>query len=148
MPHPHSPHSDPGSQELMTLLRETEDLAQVLSQRQDDFLHRPFAAHLALLMREQGLTIGQLGEMSLLSRSFTYQLCSGVRAPGRDIVIRLALALKLDLQTAQALLRSAQRGELYPRVRRDAILIHCIAHGRTLADTDEILQQWGEIPIL
>lgn len=135
-------------QELMTLLREKEDLARILAQRQSDFVDQPFCAHLGRMMAERGLTAAQLSQICLLSRSFTYQLCSGVRQPSRDMVVRLALAMGLDLPATQVLLRSAQRGELFPLVRRDAVLIHCVFRGRTLADTDDILRQQGETPLL
>lgn len=101
-------------QELMTLLREKEDLAQQLSQRRDDFIDQPFSAHLSRLMEGRGLSAAQLSQISLLSRSFTYQICSRIRVRGRDIVLRLALAMRLDLDITQRLLRSAQRGSCTP----------------------------------
>ena len=60
-----------------------------------------------LLKKEQiyRLNAAQLGERSQLSRSFLYQLCSGQRVPGRDIVLRLALVLELSVDQAQSLLR-------------------------------------------
>lgn len=136
------------TQELETILQQTEALQPALSLIQDN-LHSPsFSDALARQMEARGLGPQQLSALSMLSRSFTYQLCGGSRAPSRDIVLRLALVLELSLAETQQLLRAAQRGALYPRVRRDAIFIFCLSHRMSLYDTHEILTMYGEQSLL
>lgn len=136
------------TQELMDLLESTPQLTRFLEEQADNMQPPTFAQHLAALMEERGLTPAKLGELALLSRSFTYQLCSGVRAPGRDVVLRLALVLKLDPEETQRLLRTACRGALYPRVRRDAVFIFAMQQGLSLFDTNELLCSLEEPPLL
>lgn len=135
------------TQELLNLL-ESGSLSQFLEEQADHVQPLTFSQHLAALMEERGLTPAKLGELALLSRSFTYQLCSGVRTPGRDVVLRLALVLKLDLEETQRLLRTACRGALYPRVRRDAVFIFAMQQGLNLFDTNELLCSLDEPPLL
>lgn len=134
--------------ELQDLLDAAPQLAQFLEEQADNMRPPTFDRHLAALMEERGLSPARLGELALLSRSFTYQLCSGVRAPSRDVVLRLALVLKLDPEETQRLLRSACRGALYPRVRRDAALIFALQRGMSLFDANELLCSLEEEPLL
>lgn len=136
------------TQELQGLLDTTPQLEQFLMEQADNMQPPTFSRHLESLMDERGLTPAKLGELALLSRSFTYQLCSGVRAPGRDVVLRLALVLKLDLEETQRLLRTACRGALYPRVRRDAVFIYALQRGMSLFDTNELLCSLEEAALL
>ena len=53
-------------------------------------------------------------------------------------------SMQLSLEEAQYLLKLGQRGELYPRNRRDAALIYCIQHKLNLIDTELMLDQLGE----
>lgn len=123
-------------------------LTRFLEEQSDSMQPLTFSQHLAVLMEERGLTPAKLGELTLLSRSFAYQLCNGVRAPGRDVVLRLALVLKLDPDETQRLLRTACRGTLYPRVRRDAVFIFALRQGLSLFDTNELLCSLEEAPLL
>ncbi len=136
------------TQELLLLLERAEELPPVLEELSPQLDAPAFPTCLARLLEEKGMSVSRLGELALLSRSFTYQLCSGVRAPGRDIILRLALVLELTLDETQRLLRTAQRGALYPRVRRDAIIIFCLNRGLGLPDADELLRSLGEAPLV
>lgn len=136
------------TQELLALLESSSQLSQFLEEQADHMQPLTFSQHLAALMEERGLTPAKLGELALLSRSFTYQLCSGVRAPGRDVILRLALVLKLDPEETQRLLRTACRGALYPRVRRDAVFLFAMQQGLSLFDTNELLCSLDESPLL
>ena len=107
-----------------------------------------FHSRLSELMERRGYTATRLMERSGLSKSFLYQLLSGERLPGRDVVVRIALVLDLDLEETQRLLVVARKGSLYPKVRRDAAIICCILQGKGLFETDEFLEAAGEAPLL
>lgn len=136
------------TQELLLILQEAEKLNPTLNDLSPQLNAPTFHAQLSLHMEERGITASRLSETAMLSRSFTYQLCSGERAPGRDIVLRLALVLKLAVSEAQQLLRIAQKGILYPRVRRDAIIIFCLNRKKGIYEADELLTSHNELPLL
>lgn len=136
------------TQELLLLLEQSPRLEDVLEQYGESIVGTSFTEQLNALMSERSLTTVRLGELALLSRSFTYQLCSGVRAPSRDIVLRLALVLGLTVDQAQRLLLVAQRGALYPKVRRDAVVIFALSHQLSLFSADELLRSLGEVSLL
>ena len=78
-----------------------------------------------------------------VERSTLYRLISGERLTTRNVLLRIALVMRLTLDETQALLRSGQRAELYSPVKRDALLIFCITHGLTMEQTEETLTRKG-----
>lgn len=103
----------------------------------------PFHKYLNTLISEKNISIPDLGVKILLSRSFTYQIFSGDRVPSRDIILRIALALEFSLDDTQRLLKLADRGILYPKVKRDAIIIYGLNNNLGLYKTDETLAGLG-----
>lgn len=79
-----------------------------------------------------------------ISRSYAYQVLRGERRPGRDILLRTALALSLTLEETQRLLALGDCGALYPRLRRDGAVIYAISHGLSLAEAEELLTSLPE----
>jgi transcriptional regulator with XRE-family HTH domain len=83
-----------------------------------------------------------------ISSTFTYQILNGERLPGRETLLKICFALKLSIDETQRTLTIAQKGVLYPKVRRDAAIIACIASKRTLQEADEYLLTAGEESLL
>lgn len=104
--------------------------------------------YMSALINEAGMDIPTLAKEMLTGRSFVYQIFDGTRKPGRETLLKMALALRLDLPQTQRLLMLAQRGSLYPRVRRDAVIIYAIEHGYTLIQADEALCSVRETPLI
>lgn len=74
-----------------------------------------------------------------ISKSYGYQILRGERTPGRDVLLRTALVLRLSLAEAQRLLAVGGCGALYPRVRRDAAIIFSLNQNMSLLETEELL---------
>lgn len=79
-----------------------------------------------------------------LSKSYGYQILRGERTPGRDVLLRTALALRLSLRETQRLLAVGGCGALYPRVRRDAAVVFALNQQMTLLETEELLASLPE----
>ena len=79
-----------------------------------------------------------------LSKSYGYQILRGERIPGRDVLLRTALVLRLSLQETQRLLALGGCGALYPRVRRDAAVIFALNQHMSLLETEELLASLPE----
>lgn len=79
-----------------------------------------------------------------ISKSYGYQVLRGERTPGRDIILRTALALQLSLKETQRLLAVGDCGALYPKVRRDAAVIFALNQKMTLLETEDLLSSLPE----
>ena len=64
--------------------------------------------------------------------------------PTKDKVVRLSLAMNLTLEECQKALKISGRSALYPRVRRDSIIIYALENQLTIFRCDELLKKYGE----
>lgn len=103
-----------------------------------------FTDYLYKIMDEKNITFKQLSVMTNISLSHIYQISSGQKGTGRDNTILMAIAMGLDLEQTQKFLKLSHNGMLYPKVKRDAIIICCIECGMTVEETDNKLVENSE----
>ena len=101
------------------------------------------SSYLNAKLAEKGLKKSAVIKAAQLNETFGYQIFSGQRKASRDKVLALGLAMGLDLHDMRLLLAHANLGDLYPKNRRDAVLIYCVSHGFGLIKTDEALFDLG-----
>lgn len=104
--------------------------------------------YLQELLQEHEMSIPDLIVKTILSKSFVYQVFSGKRNPGRDILLRIAFAMHLAIEETQRLFIIAGKGALYPKVHRDAIIMFCLEKGMSLDEANEFLENSSERGIL
>ncbi len=121
---------------------------QFMEKKLDRIDDLQFGDYLSGLMTKYDLTAGQLIIRTCLSKPFVYQILNGGRMPGRDVVLRIALALRADLDETQRLLTLAEKGALYPKIRRDAAILCCIESRKSLEYTNLFLKEHGEKELL
>lgn len=136
------------TEELLSELMETRRIDEFLQNYENELKGINLKEYLYDLLEKADLTIPQVIEKASIGRSLAYQIFDGRRTPNRNLLIRLAIIMKLSLAETQRLLRVAQRGDLYPRIQRDAAIIFCIQHGYSLIDTNELLENLGEAILL
>ena len=112
------------------------DHEQLVSQELTDYLEQLRAA--------QGMSKADVIRESELNSTFVYDMFQGKSKPGRDNAIKLAFGLRCSLKQTQRLLRLSGMAELWPKKRRDAIIIWCIEQGKDLATCDDELWRLGE----
>ncbi len=100
------------------------------------------------LLEKHNVTTQQVIVETVLSKSYVYQVLSGERKPGRDIIIKIAIAATLSLDETQHLLMLGEKGILYPKVKRDAIIMSSILRERNVAETHDFLISLGEKGLL
>ncbi len=139
---------DLSTADIQKLLRESGKFEQFLNTSGSAVDNPTLHTTLSALQQISGLTIAQIADAALLSHPYAYQVFSGKRNPGRDVLVCITLAMGLDLDWTQKLLRLANKGELYPRVRRDAAIIFGIHHRYTLAQMEDMLLGLGEATLI
>ena len=136
--------------------RLTEDLLERLlaASRPEDYLSegetidRTLPDYLRQLLDSRGLKRAEVVRASGVNGTVVYDIFAGKSRPGRDHAIMLAFGLGCTLRETQRLLRLAGVAELWPKVRRDAIMIWCIDHGLTREQCDDQLWSLGEHTLL
>ena len=74
-----------------------------------------------------------------IDRTYGHQLFSGRRKPSRDKVIQLAFGFELGVEGIQRLLKVARKPSLYTKLKRDAVVIYCLAQDMGIAEAQNVL---------
>lgn len=115
----------------------------------DDFSDKiTLKEYLHDLLSKHDVTLAEVVRISLLSKSYVYQIFNGERMPSRDVLLRIGISMSCDVDEMQHLLILAQTGLLYPKVKRDAAILCCISQKLTLEETNDFLEQISERPML
>lgn len=133
------------TQELMNALLSKGRVEDYLRENEGEMLSDTLASCLDSLLSRHGLKKGAVIEAAQIERSYGYQLFSGRRGtPSRDVLLSLALAMHLSVEETQTLLRTAGLAMLYPRVRRDSVILRALADGASVMDCNDRLDDCGE----
>ncbi|MCL2501200.1 MAG: hypothetical protein FWE90_12830 [Defluviitaleaceae bacterium] len=86
----------------------------------------PFHVHIKQLCDETETTVEHIIRTAEIERTHGHKFFNGTRIPSRDKVLQLAFGFGLDCAGAQKLLTLAKRGALYPKIKRDAVIIYAL----------------------
>ena len=114
----------------------------------EQLVSQELTAYLEQLRAAQGMSKADVIRESELNSTFVYDMFQGKSKPGRDNAIKLAFGLRCSLKQTQRLLRLSGMAELWPKKRRDAIIIWCIEQGKDLAACDDELWRLGETTLV
>lgn len=128
--------------ELMTILKTKEHYQEFLAECSNEIIHN-ISTYLNTLMTTS--TVSTLSKQSGLSESYLYKLLEGKRCnPSRDTLLQICFGLELDLDKSNYLLRAGNFNILYPRIKRDSIIIFCLNKKYNLIKCDQMLLDSGE----
>lgn len=111
-------------------------------------LDRTLPDYLHELLADKGMRRADVVRASGLNPTVVYDIFAGKSRPGRDNAIMLAFGLRCTLREAQRLLRLAGVAELWPKVRRDAVVAWCMDRGLSRTACDDELWRFGEKTLL
>lgn len=126
--------------QLLKTIQETKrDGLNTLMESLDDLT---FSQYLNHILEIKHVTKAQVLSKTTIQRNYGYQIFDGSKIPNKDKVIQLSLALGLDLHITNNLLSLSNNGMLYPKVKRDALLIYCIENKKSVYETNECLMEY------
>lgn len=126
--------------ELMNELTEEEiSIDEYLENNSDIISNADIKRHWHSLIEKSQLSSFDIINRSEFAYAYYYEVIGGKKIPSRDKVIRLILAMHLTLDDCQKTLRICGLSELYPRFRRDSIIIYAVTHGLTVYELNELL---------
>lgn len=133
---------------LVEILKESSELKGVLDDFSGNINNPTLHTYLSDQIRKRGLQPSDVIQKTSLSKSFVYQVLAGTRVPSRDVLLQLSFLIGMDLEGTQKLLTIAQRGILYPKVRRDAAILFCLNKKFTLEQANDLLSEVGELSLV
>lgn len=93
---------------------------------------------------KSGMSKSNIINKSEFNYSFFYDVINGRKIPARDKIIRLALTMDLNLDDCQQALRLSDKALLYPRIKRDSIIIFAVNNSLTILECNELLNKFNE----
>ena len=128
---------------LMKRLFRTKNIASFMQNNERHLEQPDFCAMLKTICGERELVPERVILRAQIDRTYGHQLFSGIRKPSRDKVIQLAIGIGLNVEETQRLLQAAGKSPLYPRLKRDAVLLFCLKNGYDMMKTQETLSGQG-----
>ena len=130
--------------DLLDIL-EKKPLKASLDEIRPEQLTESLSEYLTWLIAERSLKPADILERSGMKKPYFYELINGTKTnPSRDKLIQLCFGLEFSLDETQTFLKRFGTAQLYPRNRRDSILIYCFHHKMTIIETDIRLMEFGE----
>ena len=130
--------------ELMNALNESSSIEEYISNVQKFMIDSSLSDYLNQLLTEKSLKKSIVIKKSELNEIYGYQIFSGKRAPSRDRLISIAFGMELSLEETQTLLKYAGFAPLYPKQKRDSLLIWGISHQFSIYQVNELLYTENE----
>jgi len=133
-------NTDDLRQELM----ESPDLDQFLTDNQEDFDGGRIGEMLNTLFQKHRISKAALARLSGMSEVYLHQVFAGRRNPSRSRLLCLCFGLDATVEETQLLLKHCGHAQLYPKNRRDAIILYGLANNMDLFDVNDKLFRENE----
>lgn len=108
------------------------------------FSERSISELLTELYEKKSISKAALARKAGISEVYLHQVFAGRRNPSRDRLLCICVGLGVTLEETQRLLTQASYAQLYPKIKRDAIISHGIVHHTELNEINDKLFAEGE----
>lgn len=98
---------------------------------------------LAQLLESKGLHKSQVIKNSEISEVYGYQIFSGIRVPERKKLLCLAVAMGLNIDETQTLLKCAGYAQLYVKLPFDSIVLYGLCKELSVVQINGLLYEYG-----
>ena len=135
------------TEELLKTIFKLDDIKKALDFQEEEYIFPEFNDYISKLSDKKNESHEKIISRANLERSFGHKLFAGSRKPSRDTVIQLAFGFEADVELAQEMLKVAGKSPLYPRIKRDVVIIYCLYNHVSLEKIQLYLSEL-DLPIL
>lgn len=128
-------NTDNLQQELM----DSPNLDQFLTQNKEHFVNINLSELLKELFEKKNISKATLAKQSGMSEIYLHQIFAGRRNPSRNRLLCLCYGLEATVEETQELLRLCNMAQLYPKLKRDAIIYYGLQHKLKLYEINDRL---------
>ena len=127
--------------ELLNRLIKTTSIDRFIERYSENMDETPFHEHITRLCTDRDEIPAHIIEKSGIERTFGHQIFNGRKNPSRDKVIQLAFGFEMDYKETQELLRAARKSILYPKIKRDVVIIYALENKLSVIDVQATLSE-------
>jgi transcriptional regulator with XRE-family HTH domain len=139
--------NDKTTAELMRRIQTVKSVTKMLREIEKASDLPNIGVYLDGIRKEKGLKKEQLFAAVGISAIFGYEILRGVKSPSRDTLIKFAFAFNMNVDETQKLLVIGEKAPLYPRLKRDALIIYALSHGFSIIKLNITADEKGILPI-
>ncbi|MGN0539796.1 MAG: XRE family transcriptional regulator [Candidatus Fimenecus sp.] len=125
--------------EMMDKLLKANNIEEYIKENREAFVDLTVSDFLNKYINSKGLIKSHIIKDAEISEIFGFQVFSGIRNPSRNTLLSLCIAMKMSLDEVQSALKIAGFAPLYPKNKRDSIIILGISKGETVCDINNQL---------
>ena len=130
--------------ELQNIMMEHTNLDRFLAENRENFQNNTVPELLLHMIEKKGISKAVLAKQAGMSEVYLHQVFAGRRNPSRSRVLCICFGLNATLDETQELLKQCSLAQLYPREKRDAIIIYGLLHGLSLFEVNDKLFEEDE----
>ena len=112
------------------------------SENKDYMVKKDLSQLLDELISKYDLKKSQVIRAAEMSEVYAYQIFSGLRVPERKKLLCLAIAMGLNIEEVQRLLKSGGFAPLYVKLPFDSIILYGICKGLSVVEINELLFEY------
>ena len=136
--------NDKNTNDLQQKLMQSPDLSSFLSDNQESFNKETVSEILSRLFASKNISKATLAKQAGMSEIYLHQIFAGRRNPSRNRLLCICYGLGASLEETQELLKLCSLAQLYPKCRRDAIILYGLVHKIDLFEINDILFEENE----
>lgn len=137
-------NTDDLQQELM----QSSDLNRFLCENKSRFSNEGVTEILNRIFKKKHMTKATLAKQAGMSEIYLHQIFAGRRKPSRNKLLCLCFGMEASIEETQELLKLCGLAQLYPKLKRDAIIYYGILHQVSLFEINDKLFEEKEEPLL
>ena len=131
--------------ELLNELKNFDSFKEYEKINKNSMINKTLSQYLCDLLEEKHLKKSEVIRKGELNESYAYQMFSGVKStPSKDKLICLSIGMDLSVDETNSLLKLAGLSPLYPRIKRDSIIIINMNNKKSVVEINEELYNEGE----
>ena len=125
--------------ELMNELIKSDNTDEYCSKNAQFMVNDKISIYLNNILENKRLVKSKIIKKTELSEVQCYQIFDGRRKPSRDSLLSICIAMELSLDETQQMLKTGGFAPLYPKNKRDVIIIKGIQNNLSVAQINERL---------
>ena len=118
-------------------------ITEFLQENKAAFVSKSIGEYIRAELQKQKLTKAKVIRESGINKRYFLDILSGSKIPNRRYIIRIFLAIGLELKDVQWYLNACAYPQLYARNKADSIIIYCINNKLSVLDCNTMLNKAG-----
>lgn len=125
--------------DLLKELNSTSNIDSYLKDNENYIINQTLCKYLSELIESKNLSKSEIIRKSDINEIYAYQIFSGKRFPSRNKLIRICIGAEFTLEEINNVMTVAEFSPLYPKIKRDSIIIFGIRNKKSILQINELL---------